>query len=404
MCKTPIAAGFAANASVFCSKVIPIVDGCVDGGMADATRGWCCTPDMKCGTDYLSCECITPCGSDCCKKGEECVSLGVLRGKQCKPPCAPGFHHDGDECVCDTGETCGLRCCGPGTECHGGRCIKPPPPGKLPTFLDGLTNFGDVGNQSAGSRGGGHARDAAAAAAPVGALLALAAVGAQAAAAGAAFAETNVDDAYRRKVIASRPSLPSIAAGPGLDPRAASALESLLTAEAKGFSLALASASALARARGALRHHNQATARKQVRAAAGFADGAAKALRSVPALRAAAAAALVSTGAAEVMVTTSDVAALQADVRAHGMPADLRDLLRGLGVTGHDLVGAQDGLLVAPTGGPTLIAPLADPARTRLFRSIGAELAAFSRRARRTPILQTRGAPKRYRPSAVRTG
>jgi hypothetical protein len=96
MCKTPIAAGFAPNASVFCSKVTPIVDGCVEGGMADATRGWCCTPDMKCGTDYLACECIAPCGSDCCKKGEECVSLGLLRGKQCKPPCAPGFHHDGD--------------------------------------------------------------------------------------------------------------------------------------------------------------------------------------------------------------------------------------------------------------------------------------------------------------------
>jgi hypothetical protein len=195
---------------------------------------------------------------------------------------------------------------------------------------------------------------------------------------------------------------PRIASGDGIEPRAARALEALLAAEAKGFAQALACATALARARGATRAGDFKAVRRQVLAAAGFAGAAARALRPVPSLRAKALAALQSTGAVEVVATPADVLALQTDVRAGGVPADLKAALGRLGVRGGNLAGVRDALLATSPGGPVLIAPLADPARTQNLKAMRAELARYSRAARRSPLARARGGPRTIRSRATR--
>jgi hypothetical protein len=397
-----VRAGFEKSKTKFCSQQVTVTNGCVPAGQSVAVRGWCCRPTEACATTFGECVCFNDvCDGGCCKKDEECVDLGLLRGVGCRQKCKKGWHHAGEECVCDTGQTCGVVCCPAGTQCSGSSCVSPPPPTGWPNLVDAFTGFGDSVNQTAASRTGRHARDGfvAAATTPVGsALLALAAVNAQGLAAGSAFGGVATDGAYRRRVVASRPSVPRIVSGAGLDPRAAAALQVLLGAEAQGFSLLLAAGTALARARGALRHHDNGAARTQVIAAAGFASKAARALRKAASLRALAAATLTSTGTAEVVVSSSDVAALQVAVHAGGVPAELRAALARLGVTGAALAGVKDGLLADSPGGPALIAPLANPARTKNMRAMATELDAFARNARRRPIVRSHGQPKRYRP------
>jgi hypothetical protein len=404
MCRDASAPDYDKNRTKFCSQRVPVTNGCVSGGTSMSIRGWCCRATEECGAEFGTCECpeSRKCSGECCKQDEECVRLGLIAGKTCLKKCPPNWHHDGYDCVCDKGNSCGVKCCPEGTACEGSRCVKPKEPNKFPSLWDSFTGFGDMANQSAAQHGGGPRSQflAAQATDAVGAaLLALAAVNAQGVAAGSAFAPSNVDRAHRRKVAAPRPAPPRISSGAGLDPSAARALEALLAAEAKGFALALASAKALARARGALARHDSKTARKQVLASAGFAGGAARALRPVPSLRKRALAALRSTGAAEIVASAEEVLALQGEVRVSGVPPALRDRLRRLGVRGSDLAPVRAALLASSSGGgPALIEPLADPARTRNLQSIAAELARFSKSARRSPISRSRGLPKRFRP------
>jgi hypothetical protein len=337
------------------------------------------------------------------------VSLGLFQGSKCMQKCKPGWHHDGVNCVCDSGQTCGLNCCPAGSVCTGSTCSKPKTPDdSFFNPLNGLFGFGDAVNQTAASRSGGSghiahlARISAAATPADAALLALAAVNAQAATAALAFTDQHADGGYRHRVVAARPAPPPITAGAGLDPASAAALRKLVAAEAKSFALVLASATALARARGAADHKNLAAARRQVTAAAAFAGQAAKALGPIPALRAAAAAALHKGGVAEVTVTAADVSTFQSSVQAGGIPADLAALLKRLGIQGSDLGRAKTSLLAGSAGGPALIAPLDDPARTRTLRSLAGELKKFSREAGRRPIARTRPEPRRYRSHAAR--
>ena len=83
----------------------------------------------------------------------------------------------------------------------------------------------------------------------------------------------------------------AVAPGPGLDAAGAQALNKLLAAEARAWSLLNAAATAYARSLGAIRASNVRAARSQARCVGQFA-GKAAGLRSVPGLRAAAAAAL----------------------------------------------------------------------------------------------------------------
>jgi hypothetical protein len=263
---------------------------------------------------------------------------------------------------------------------------------KQPTNPDTnfLQNFLNMINEVASGHGGASTRSSltrAAAPGPIAsALLQLAAVNALRSAAGLAFSDQPVDPAYQGKVAAGKSRLPRLATGPDLGARAAKALDALLAAEAKAFGQYLASARSLARARGALSQHDVKGARRQVHAAASFADHAAQALRGVPRLRAKAVSALRSGGVAEVNASAAEVAALQAGVASNGVPGDLAALLAGLGVAGDDLDRVRRSLLAASSGGPSLIAPLADASQTRDLKSMGAALGQFARAARHAPL------------------
>ena len=152
----------------------------------------------------------------------------------------------------------------------------------------------------------------------------------------------------------------------------------------------------ISRARGALRHHDGMAARRQVSAAAGFADKAARKLRGVTSLRSAAALAFRSTGTAEVIVSASHLSTVEAEVRAHGVPADLRAALARLGVSGGQLDGVRTALLIDSAGGPVLIVPLTDAGRTQNLKALASELAHFAGHARRNPIVRSRPQAKRY--------
>jgi hypothetical protein len=135
--------------------------------------------------------------------------------------------------------------------------------------------------------------------------------------------------------------------------------------------------------------------RKQVLSAGAFADQAARALRAVPSLRSQAAATLKSTGTAEIIASSGDAAGV---VEGGGLPPELAALLKGLAVPAADLQRVSAALPTDAAGGPVLIAPLTDPVRTRLLKNRISLLAAFAKSARRSPLLRSRGLPKRYTP------
>jgi hypothetical protein len=403
------------NATQFCSMTLTVVNGCVEGRESRAIRGWCCRPNDECvllRDRFGTCHCPQEreCGERCCPDDEVCVT--TRGGRFCKRPCPPGRRFDIDgQCVCESGAMCGLRCCPEGQVCDtsaGRRCVTPTiPPNPLRQLWDAFTGYGDAVNQAAGSRAGGNQHRIAflsAGLTPVGtALLQLAAVSAQGVAAAGAFTGFHSDRAYRSRVVAATPRRARLAGTPGFNPGAARALDALLDAEAKAFAQVAAAGTALARSRGALRARDNTSARRQALAAAGFASAAAGGLRRVPGLRANAARALRAAGIPEVNVDPADAYAYRESARTGGPPADLTALLQGLGVTGADLRRAREAFAPVPTGGPALIAPLADPARTANLRSLAQLLATYARDVRRTPIRRSSTAPLKVSPPRSRT-
>ena len=139
--------------------------------------------------------------------------------------------------------------------------------------------------------------------------------------------------------------------------------------------------------------------------AAGFAAAAAKSLRPVPALRKRALGALRSTGAAEVTVTPEQVLALPGGGPYERSPAGAARAATAARHPGPRPARQQQSPTRCspplPAGGPTLIEPLADSARTRNLEAIAAELGErHSKSARRSPISRTRGKPRRFRPAS----
>ena len=384
MCTT--AHGGDPNYPKFCEELVMVTGSLTCGQPASkpGNAGWCCQAGALCGEHYPECLCIVRCGNVCCQEGEECVE-GF-----CKPPCPPGTHYEEQVCVCDEGQACGVgssrTCCPDGTTCQGNRCVTPRRPDT--TDDNPFQNFLNMINQVAGSRGGrsGQGRVTLAASAPLdAALLELAAVNGLRAAVGLALEAQAVDAAYQSNVVAGNGALPVLESGPGLGAGAAVALDTLLAAQAKGFTQALASAKSLARARGALRRRDLSAARKLVKAAGSFAGRAAKALRPVPKLRSKAVAAL-TTESAEVNTTAEEVAALQSSVAPGEVPADLAALLTLLGADASDLARVGEVLQSSSAGGPALIAPLADEAQTATLKSMTKALARFAKSARRSPF------------------
>jgi len=388
----------------FCSLKLPDPgDYCNDYQPRTVKHGWCCLPGEQCSkTKFGECKCTGEnCDDLCCEAGygcqrnrfsaNECVKLCNNGSRRCGTECCGGQTHcAGDHCECTPPSvSCGTGCCNPKKTAD--------QPKVQPSALE---NFINTIRQTSSSHGGsGHrsasrspARQAAVAAGPGAALGALAAVNAQGGAALGAFTDGHHDSAFKRKVTAARPSLARLRAAPGLDAGSASKLNALLAAEARAYAAAAAGATALARARAARTKNDRARARTQLLASARFADQAARALKSVPALRAAAVTALRAGGTAEVLVTADQVSTLQAGVRRGGVPADLRAVLAGLGVRGSaDLAHVRAGLVsdvisVDSIAGPALIAPLADPARAKLVRTTSSELARYAAKARKHPI------------------
>jgi hypothetical protein len=404
MCSTPTAPGYDRSKTQFCSQNILVTGSTTCGQPPDVfrRRGWCCKPNETCGPEFGECTCPSAqrCSDVCCKPDQECVSQGVFSSSLCMTKCPPGQHHERLDCVCDTGQRCGLRCCPAGSVCSGSRCDKAKEPDRWPNPFDAFKNFFDTANQSAAGHGGRKVLAMGAGAdepAVTAALLALAAVNAQGIAAGTALSAPPADRNHRRTARPVRPRLPRVAPGPGLNAAAATALNQLLTAEARAFALVHACARSLGRARGASARRDVRTMRRQTQTAARYAAQAARALRGLPRLRARAAAALRSGGTAEVMTTATDIAALQASVQATGVPADLRTLLSRLGVSGADLEPVRAALLVSTPGGPALIGPLADRRRDANLRALASALGRFSASVRRSPVTRVRGGPLRTR-------
>lgn len=359
----------------FCEELI-MVTGSLTCGQPDSLAsniGWCCGADDQCGEHYPNC---------------------------IEPECGPGMHYEGGACACDEDWTAcfgplGLLCCPAGSVCRSSTCVVDP--GSPSSFDWGwLLNMVNMARQSHDQSSRDLQRRGAPAPGPVGdALLQIAAVNGFREAARRAFVDGPVDAAYQTNVVAPEPSLPTLVSGPGLDARATRALAKLLAAEAKGFAEALASARSLARVRGALGQQDVKQAGKRARAAAKLAKRAAKALGRLPKLRAKAVEALTEAGVAEVDTSTDEVLDFQAGVQADGLPGDLAALLLGLGADADDLERVRDSVLDGgvATGGPALIAPLADAAQTADLETIALELEEFAKSARRSPLDAVAGAP-----------
>jgi hypothetical protein len=206
-------------------------------------------------------------------------------------------------------------------------------------------------------------------------------------------------------VRARKPALAPISAGPGLDATAAQALNKLLSAEARAWTLVHAAAQAHARSLGAIRAHNARAAVSQARASGRFSAQAAKALRPLPGLRKAAASALQTAGTPEVTLSARQVLAFQGSVRRGGLPADLRARLNQLGLDSSDQKRIRALILGKEPergSGSILIRPLAD-ASTRA--TLGRLARLFARRAahsRKQPITVSKAGPRTVRGTSPR--
>ena len=374
---------------------------CKPGSYHCQPDGQCCLQDAEdcCGTG-----CCLEDDETCCGEGDDgyCCGLGYRCGSR------------KGECDCDSGQVCGDRCCPQGSACcfpdpddkslafsneTGFYCCSPSdPPSKLDQLLDALGFGGGGGGAAAGgARGGSGRRATVAAAGDASALFAIAAVQGLAKLATKSYRSRGADRAYTQRVKAATPRLTPLVAGPGLGPAAASALNKLLVAEARAWSLLRAAALARARTVGAMKKRDAKAATAQAKAAASFAAQAATALKPVPGLRAAAAAALAQSGTAEVTVTAAQVSAFQAAVRTGGLPAPLKARLTQLGLSAADQkLVAKRILATRPenaTGG-VLVAPLADAQGQGAVASLSTQLGQYATRAKRKPIELAKPRPR----------
>jgi len=374
-----------------------------------AEPGECCPSFQNCCGDGC-------CLGRCCKKGGEawcCEDTNICSD-------IPGL------CGCPQSQRCGQNCCEPGAVCCrvslagelGGRrlgaaayvCCSP---GLEKELLDALEKFLHLEplplwGEAAGASGQAARRQRARASASAGAadaLVALGAVQGRGALAADLLRSGRPDSSYRKPVKAGKPALTPVAPGPGLDAAAAQALNKLLAAEARAWALLNAAATAYARSLGAIRASNVRAARGQARAYGKFAGKAAKALRPIPRLRAAAAAALQGGGTPEVTVTARQVADFQAAVRRGGLPADLRARLTQLGLGRAEqrkvarLIVGTDPQRVA---GDVLIAPLANASRRSAVAKLSTLLARQAARSRTRPITVSKRRPRNVRGTAPR--
>lgn len=385
------------NFTKFCSVSTTTSNYCTSDEPRQIYLGWCCRGGEVCGTKFRDCTCRgNVCGQYlCCQEGEVCETNFFGTRTACVKRCPDhSLPCNGTECC--KGD---LICTENGCDCKAGlvqrgigNCVPMKDDPGNPKW-NPFANLANLARDTAAAHGGSQrrfAQTAQSASLPVdAALTAFAAVDGQGAAAALAFREGKSDPAFRHTVRVARAKPPAVVAGPGLDAASAASINKLLAAEAKSYALAAASAKALWRMRAAKAKRQHRYAKTQLRASAKFAGQAASALRGVPALRTAAARALIAGGVAEVTPTEDQVNAFLATIKASGIPGYLRTPLAGLGVGSKDLARLRAGLLtqtVSTASGPALIAPLKDAALAKDLNRVISELAAFSKRARRHPI------------------
>jgi hypothetical protein len=213
------------------------------------------------------------------------------------------------------------------------------------------------------------------------------------------------DSRYRRPVRARKPSPARISPGPGLDAAAAAALDKLVSAEARAWTLVDAAAIAHARSLGAIRADDAKAAVSQARASGRFSAAAAKALRPVPRLRKAAAAALEGAGTAEVSVTSREVLAFQDSVRRNGLPADMRARLTQLRLGKSDQKRVSKLILASrPESGTgnVLIAPLVSASILANLDELAKLFARRAARSRKQPITVSKVRPRTVKGTSPR--
>lgn len=365
---------------------------------------------------------------ECCSAFQNCCGDGCCRGNCCKKGGAAWCCDDTDICSdipgfcgCPQSQRCGSLCCEAGAVCcrasvagelagrHVGvghyTCCSPGLEKELRDALEKLLHLEPLPlwGEAASASGQATRRPRARAATADGAadaLVALEAVKSLGALAADRLRSGRPDSRYRHPVKADKPALAPVAPGPGLDAAGAQALNKLLAAEARAWSLLNAAAAAYARSLGAIRASNVRAARSQARSYGRFAGKAAKALRPLPRLRAAAVAGLQAAGTPEVNVTARQVADFQASVRSGGLPADLRARLTQLGLGRAEqtnvarLILAKEPQRVA---GDILIAPLADASRSAALAKLAKQLAGQAARSRRRPITVSNRRPRKVR-------
>ena len=422
MCCCPAGSSCGEPAVAACTCPKPCASACCQDD-EDCVMGDRLAPD----TDFCAPRCpplLVHCQGTgtCCERGAQCCGTGCCSGGQCcnrdgRQWCCPHTQTCGDSagtCTCAFGQRCGDKCCPTGSECcrnslvldifnisgrRAGRvsrysCCSPGLEKQILDYIESIPSVFAFGGSSASIASIGRA----AAAGSADALVALAAVSHLAALAGDRLRSGRSDANYRRRVRARKPALRPIAPGPGLDAAAARALDQLVSTEARAWALVDAWAVAHARSLGAIRARNARAAVTQARASGRFAAQAAKALRPVPDLRKAAAAALEGAGTPEVTVSEREVAAFQDSVRRGGLPADTRARLTQLGLDRAEQKRVAALILRRQPGsaaGNVLIAPLADASTLATMSRLATQLARQATRARKQPITVTAPGPRK---------
>ena len=107
----------------FCSKRIPVTNGCVEGGVSMSIRGWCCPADVECGEELDQCKCpesrkCPGVSGECCAEDEVCVYDDYGEPERgidtyCAKPCSheSDIRCDADHCCPDDTDCCGKGCC-----------------------------------------------------------------------------------------------------------------------------------------------------------------------------------------------------------------------------------------------------------------------------------------------------